>query len=116
MSHFLGSVWGRSHMGSDTGAAEARAERAGRSAEAVEHRLERALLTMEAIWSLLRDRFGTSDDELVGRIVEIDLSDGILDGKVRKPALDCHACKRKIPRRFPRCMYCGVEMKHDPFS
>jgi rRNA maturation endonuclease Nob1 len=113
---FLGSVWGRSHMGSDTGVATVKAERASRSAEAVEHRLERALLTMEAMWSLLRDRLGSSDVELVARIVEIDLSDGILDGKVRRPALDCHACKRKIPRRFPRCMYCGVEVQHDPFS
>ena len=65
---FLGSVWGRAHMGSDTGAAEARADRASRSAEAVETRLERALLTMEAMWSLLRDRLGASDDELVGRL------------------------------------------------
>ena len=112
---FLGSVWGRSHMGSNTGAAEASADRASRSAEAVGDRLERALLTMEAMWTLLRERLGASDAELVDRIVEIDLSDGILDGKVRRPALDCHACKRKIPHRFPRCMYCGADVQRDPF-
>ena len=113
---FLGSVWGRSHMGSDTGPTEGKANRANRSAEAVGNRLERALVTMEAMWTLLRERFGVTDEELVERIVEIDLSDGVLDGKVRRPALECHACKRKIPRRFPRCMYCGIDVQHDPFG
>ena len=114
---FLGSVWGRSHMGSDTGrATDGKADRAQRSAEAASTQIERAVLTMEAMWSLLRDRLQVTDDELVERIVEIDLSDGVLDGKVRRPALECGSCKRKIPRRFARCMYCGVDVQHDPFG
>ena len=49
-------------------------------------------------------------------VLEIDLSDGILDGRVRRPALECSACNRKIPRRFNRCMYCGVDIEQDLFS
>ena len=118
MSHlFFSGVWGRSHMASDSSAyAEAKAGRAQRSAEELETRFERALLTMEAMWSLLRDRMGVTDEELVERIVDIDLTDGVLDGKVRRPALDCPQCNKKIPRRFARCMYCGADVQHDPFS
>lgn len=92
------------------------AERAQRAAEQLEARLERALLTMEAMWSLLRDRLQVTDEQLVDRVVEIDLTDGVLDGKIRREALQCPQCERRIPRRFPRCMYCGQEIRHDPFT
>lgn len=116
MSDFLTGVWGRSHLSHDSGASDAAAGRAQRSAEETATRLDRALLTMEALWSLLRDRLGATEEELTERIVELDLSDGVLDGKVRRAAMECPACERRIPRRFPRCLYCGVEVPHDPFS
>jgi len=112
---FLGGVWGanRTPDPGDPGAAR----RAARDAtEHLEARLERAAMTIEAMWSLLRDRLGVTDAELVERIVELDLSDGVLDGRVRRGALECPACGRKIPRRHPRCLYCGADVPHDPFS
>ncbi|MBI4717409.1 MAG: hypothetical protein HY763_06365 [Planctomycetes bacterium] len=81
----------------------------------LELKLDRALLTCEALWTLLRDKFGVSDVELVQRINELDLSDGRLDGKVRKSAVSCPKCGRAIARRFPKCMYCGQAVVHDPF-
>ena len=62
--------------------------------------LERALLACEGMWTLVRDKLGLSDDELVARINEIDLSDGRLDGKVRKTAVACPKCSRTIS---PQC-------------
>ena len=106
----------RSPVQPESSTADAAAGRAQRKAEDLETRLERALLTMEAMWTLLRDKLDTTDDELIERIVEIDLSDGILDGKARRPALECGSCSRKIPRRFARCLYCGAEIEHDPFA
>ncbi len=50
----------------------------------LEARLERTLLTCEAMWTLLRDKLNLTDRELIERINEVDLSDGRLDGKVRK--------------------------------
>jgi len=79
-------------------------------------RIDRALLTMEAIWSLLRDRFGFTDEQLVQRVVDLDLSDGQLDGRHRRPPMQCPSCKRVIPRRFPRCLYCGTDIQYDPFA
>jgi len=84
----------------------ARAAGDARSArnEAVEAtaRVERALLACEALWSLIRDKFGLTDEDLIHRMNEIDLSDGRLDGKVQKAAYACPSCGRMISRRFPK--------------
>jgi hypothetical protein len=91
-------------------------ERAQSKAESAEQRLERALLTMEAMWSILRDRLHVTDAELAKRIVEIDESDGILDGRVRRPPKACPHCGKTIPARFVRCLYCGQDVMPDPFA
>lgn len=84
--------------------------------EELEARLSRSLLACEAMWTLLRDKLGVSEEEFLERINEIDLSDGKLDGKVRRTAVACPQCKRTISRRFPHCMYCGQPIAHEPFS
>jgi len=57
-----------------------------------------------------------SDDELVQRITESDLSDGQLDGKVRRPPATCGGCGRTVSPRFPKCMYCGATLERNPFG
>ena len=99
-------------------AAEAKgtARRAGTRVEELEDRLDRALLACEAMWTILRDKIGVTDEELIDRVNEVDLSDGRLDGKVRKTAVTCPSCGRTIAQRFPKCMYCGQAIVHDPFA
>ena len=99
-------------------AAEAKgaARRVGGDVKQLEDRLERTLLACEAMWTLVRDKLGVTDAELAQRINDIDLSDGQLDGKVRKTAVSCPSCGRTIARRFPKCMYCGQVIVHDPFA
>jgi hypothetical protein len=92
------------------------ADRAAAKAESVDLRLDRVLLTMEAIWTLLRDRLQLSDEDLARRIVDLDESDGFLDGKVRRKTQSCPHCKKTIPGRFPRCLYCGAAVPVDPFA
>lgn len=82
----------------------------------LEARCDRALLVCEALWTLLRDKMGVTEEELVDRVNQVDLSDGKLDGKVRRPAVDCPKCRRKVARRFPRCVYCGAEVEKELFS
>ena len=82
----------------------------------LDDRLDRALLACEAMWTILRDKLGVTDEQLIARINEIDLSDGKLDGKVRKQAVACPKCRRTISPRFPQCMYCGQPIMHDPFA
>ncbi len=112
---FLGGVWDRpTQPGSIS--ADTRADSAKRSAEALANRLDRAMLTMEAMWTLLREGLDVTDRDLAERVVESDMSDGRLDGTVRRPPLECSSCHRVIPRRFARCMYCAADVQLDPFG
>ena len=98
------------------GEAKADATRAVREVEELERRLERALLVCEAMWTIMREKLGLSDEELIERIKEVDLSDGKLDGRVRRRGTYCPSCGRLVPSKFHRCMYCGEEIEFDPFA
>lgn len=96
--------------------ASAQARRSQSAVEHLEARLERLALVTEALWTILRERVGISDLDLLDRIREVDLSDGALDGKVRHGVLDCPECGRVLSKRNARCLYCGVEVDRPPFS
>jgi len=104
-----GSAPGVPQVGADVGAVRA-------SVSEVTARLDRTLLAFEALWTLLREKLGLSDLELVERINELDLSDGKLDGRLRKTPVSCPGCGRTMSRKFPKCMYCGQAVVHDPFA
>ena len=118
MSMFWGMSAARSAAASQTAATRASsdARQAQTEVQELEARLDRVMLASEAMWTLLREKMGVTDEELLNRINDIDLSDGKLDGKVRKTAVSCPKCSRTISRRFPQCMYCGQPIMHDPFS
>jgi len=97
-------------------AASGAADRAKETANQVDARVDRALLTMEAIWVLVRDRLGLTDEQLADKVVELDLNDGQLDGKVRRPPLQCPTCHRTTIRRLSSCIYCGTDIMPDPFA
>jgi len=96
--------------------ASGQVRRATTSVKQLEDRLERATLACEAMWLILKDKLGVGDEELLNRMNELDLTDGALDGKVRKGAVACPSCGRTIARRFPQCMYCSQPIMHDPFA
>lgn len=100
----------------DTSEAKAAARQASRTASELEMQLERAMLACEAMWTLVRDRLGLTDVELAKRVNELDLTDGHLDGKVRRTPVSCPSCHRTISPRFPKCMYCGQLVVHQPFA
>jgi len=118
------SLFWELHQTKRIGEAESRAAQAKRTATSarqdmaeMQERCDKALMVCEALWTILRDKFKLTDEHLVARINELDLSDGRLDGRVKKEkAVRCPECDRTISRRFPRCMYCGTVIVHDPFS
>jgi hypothetical protein len=73
-------------------------------------------MVCQALWTILSEKLQVTEEELVNRVNDIDLSDGQLDGKVRRTAAECPKCSRKVARRFPRCIYCGTMMQQDPFA
>jgi hypothetical protein len=74
----------------------------------LESRLESLQLASAAMWTLLRDRLGVTEAELIDRMHQIDLLDGKADGKMSTRVLDCTRCKRTMSTRFKRCVYCGA--------
>lgn len=113
-------LYGRT-MGSTiaaTEAAEAKGDvrRTRQNVDELEARLDRTVMACEAMWTLLRDKLDLTDEQLIDQITALDLSDGKLDGKVRRTAVRCPKCDRTIARRFPNCMYCGQAVMHDPFA
>jgi hypothetical protein len=73
----------------------------------LERRLEKLALVCQALWSLVRDRQGVTDDDLARRVRELDLTDGRLDGRLA-PAITCGTCGRVTARRREKCLYCGA--------
>ena len=118
----MSTFWAAQHVATQNFAATTAADASRKAADAtskaneVEAKCDKALLVCEAMWTLLRDKLGVTEQELVDRVNDIDLSDGRLDGKVRRPAVECANCHRKIARRFQRCLYCGHAIDHAPFS
>lgn len=98
--------------------AQARATAAGAAAkvsdvaryvETLEHRVDKLSLICRAMWSFLQEIADLSDEALMERVKEVDLTDGRLDGKVRQPLIKCPQCGRTMSQRHTRCLWCGAE-------
>lgn len=79
--------------------------------------LDRMFLIVEALWLLLKEKHGYSDDELTAKIVDLDLSSGRLDN--RRPTREvgnCTKCNRRLMRNKKYCVYCGEIHLGGPFD
>ncbi len=99
-----------------TGAAEtsanmagAKADRARNDVQQIEQRLDCLVLANMALWSLLQEKTGLTEQDLLDRVQQIDLADGQADGKARTPPAKCPDCGRMMSPRHKRCLYCGAE-------
>ena len=93
-------------------AAEARTE-----AELLKADVERLLMVTEALWMMLKEQHGYTEEDLIKRIREIDMRDGKLDGRVAKePQKTCPKCNRVLIRNQSKCLYCGAEVPQAPFA
>jgi len=99
-----------------TGADRADAETAGRQAaqkvvQRLEARLDRLVLVVHAMWTLLREKTDLTDADLIKRATELDAQDGTVDGRVSRPPVPCSSCGAMICRKFNRCLFCGEEYR-----
>ncbi|MCZ7534247.1 MAG: hypothetical protein M5U23_12750 [Acidimicrobiia bacterium] len=80
-------------------------------------RVDRLILVIEAMWSLLEDN-GYTEDQLRSRIARIDAADGVEDGRKNQRGIECRNCGSIVPAGRPTCQFCGadaVEYDEDPF-
>ena len=92
-------------------AAGARSEAAAAQREARElsDRLERLTLVCNALWELLKEKTGATEEDLTARVALLDAQDGTADGKRNQKVLKCPQCARTMNARAPKCIYCGAE-------
>ena len=102
------------------GQSAARAESVARSAEkrvrVIEANLAKTLMICESLWELLRDKHGWTDQALYKKLHEVDMRDGVLDGKNQRKAVDCPDCGHKVSPRHQACIYCGRVIDTSVFS
>lgn len=99
-------------IGTAEAAANRSSSRSTSSADTIaqlERRIDRLTLTCMAMWSLLQETTDLTEEDLAQRVREIDMSDGVQDGKVRPQAIQCSQCGRIISAKHGRCLYCGNE-------
>jgi hypothetical protein len=96
---------------------ERRQEAAAVSILALNERVDKLSLVCLAMWSLLQDKTGLSEEELMERVRLIDLADGVPDGKVTRTVRRCVQCGRTMSPRHRKCLYCGAEeLKESAFD
>lgn len=63
-------------------------------------------LVMRAMWELLVERLGLTEDDLIRKVEEIDRRDGVVDGRLGRTSVACPNCKRVNLRTRELCLYC----------
>ncbi|MEI7766318.1 MAG: hypothetical protein WCJ97_02645 [Phycisphaerae bacterium] len=83
----------------------------GRTSQAnvdrLEARVEKLTLICHAMWAILKDKTQLSEEDLLAKVMELDLADGVADGRHNTVPKDCPACKRPMSSQHKRCLYCG---------
>jgi predicted RNA-binding Zn-ribbon protein involved in translation (DUF1610 family) len=77
----------------------------------LEHELQRVRLLNQAMWEILRERARVTDADLEKRAQEIDMRDGVEDGRMTETALKCPQCGRVSNSRHWKCLYCGLDFE-----
>lgn len=82
----------------------------------LEDKIDYLSVVMLAMWEMLEEK-GYSRMDLVKKIEEVDMRDGVLDGKLahQKKANVCSDCKRKVNPRHRNCFYCGAKIDSGNF-
>jgi hypothetical protein len=85
----------------------AREQAAVRVATELEEKVNRLALICRAMFELLQQTSGLSEDQLKAKIQEIDLRDGQADGRMTPQGKRCPKCDAMMSPRFGRCLFCG---------
>lgn len=83
----------------------------GRQIRELEQQVQRLMLLNQALWELLRDRLQLTDGDLERMAHEVDMRDGVEDGRMTDTALRCPTCGRVSSSKHWRCLYCGQQFE-----
>ena len=93
------------------------AENARSQVEMMQADIDRLMLCAQAMWEILKEEHGCTEEQLIRKITEIDMQDGKLDGKVaRQGPVACPKCGKANKRTRLACLYCGTPFQVEPFA
>ena len=75
----------------------------------LEERIDKLQLLCMAMWEVIKDKTDMTELDMMTKVQDIDLRDGVVDGKVTRIVKDCPKCTRRMSPRHKRCLYCGYE-------
>ena len=111
--HFLAGYVLGEHGKQSARLASQVAARSGASSEdlfGVEDRVDRLILIVAAMWSLLEEQ-GFTEAQLLERIRSLDEADGTADGKMTPQASVCRECGAKVGPGLKACQFCGTPVE-----
>ncbi len=109
------SFWHVSHFRNEPISTHLSAEAAAKARDAqqvsadVEERLDKLTLITMAMWELLRDNTKFTETDLLAKVQDLDLRDGVPDGTITQTVSKCPHCNRTMSPRHKKCLYCGHE-------
>lgn len=93
----------------DASKAVREAREARRAGDDLAQKVDALILLNQAMVELISEKMKIGQDEIVARAIEIDLRDGVRDGRITPSARKCGDCGRPINSQQDKCLYCGRE-------
>ena len=117
----VGMAYGASQVASsaaagDAARAKSKVGRVERELRVLKANLAKSMMINEALWELIRDKHGLTDKDLHDKLYEVDMRDGVLDGKNQRKSVKCPNCDHTVSPRHPACIYCGQVIDKSVFA
>jgi hypothetical protein len=77
--------------------------------EDLDERIDELAFVLRGMWALLEDG-GVTKEQLMSKLEELDMADGVADGRVTPTPVDCPSCAAKVAAGLTQCQYCGAEV------
>ena len=74
---------------------------------ALEEKVDKLALICRAMFELMQESSGISEEQLRSKIVEVDSRDGQVDNRMTRRATKCPKCEAMMSPKFGRCLFCG---------
>jgi len=117
----VGAAYGAAQVAStaaagDAARAKSRAISVERHVRVLQANLAKSMMINEALWELIRDQHGLTEKDLHDKLYQVDMRDGVLDGKHQRKAVQCPNCGHTVSPRHPACIYCGHVIDDSVFA
>lgn len=70
-------------------------------------RIDELAIIIRAMWAVMEEQ-GVTAEQLMAKIENIDLEDGVADGRITQRPANCPSCDAKVAAGLTNCQYCGA--------